>query len=113
MSRNQFFSLFFGLIWALLGFSAALDIVHRATPGFSPEDPIDIQRAKSGLHITPPANADVIVIGTSHLFRGFNPERFERETGLSAYNLSFNGMSAPEMAHMATYVARIASLAYH
>jgi len=108
MPKDKILSSLMGFIWVLIGFAAALSLVHKGTPDFSPKDPVDIQRAKSGLNITTAENADVVVIGTSHLFRGFNPIRFETATGLTAYNLSFNGMSAPEMAHMSTYVARLA-----
>jgi len=96
------------MFWIALGFATSLSLVHKLTPDFAPKDPADITRAKSGLQMTSPGEAQLVAIGTSHLFRGFDPAQFEKTTGLGAYNLSFNGMSAPEMVHMVDYVADLA-----
>ncbi len=93
--------------WGTLGFVFTLGLIHHRTPGFSPKSPDHITRTTSAFKALPPNGADVVVIGTSHLYRGFDPLRFEQKTGLSAYNLSFNGMSAPEMAHIANLVAGV------
>jgi len=93
----------------LAGFSVMLGAIHAATPHYAPKNPKDIMRAKNAFTALSHGEAEIVAIGTSHIYRGFDPIVFETLTGRTAYNLSFNGMSAAEMDHMVTLVAKNAN----
>lgn len=105
MPTSHFKNSLSSLVWGGFGFTAMLGLVHFATPNYAPKNPKDIMRTKTAFMALPSGQADVVAIGTSHIYRGFDPIAFKKLTGRTSYNLSFNGMSASEMAHMVDFLA--------
>lgn len=105
MLSRQKQDIFKSTTWGVIGFTLMLSIIHINTSDFAPTKHDDIRLAQQIFLNTPSGSVDTIVIGTSHLYRGFDPISFQSLTGRTAINLSFNGMSAAEMDKMVTLIA--------
>jgi len=83
-----------------------LTLIHMGTPEFAPRNHEAIRLTQHAFLNTPQGEADLVVIGTSHIYRAFDPLSFEALTGRPAFNFSFNGMTAAEMSKTVQMVAK-------
>lgn len=101
-AKLNWLSAFIMLAGLLIGMAA----IQALTPGYWPKSFEPIPDTKRIFLAQDKGDVDVVMMGTSHVYRGWLPDAFEEESGVSAYSMSYPGMTCHEMEKMVDFVVK-------